>query len=367
LANTFVRHWRLVALTVIIIALIWFFYLMRLFALPFAAGLILAYLLTPMVAWLEKRLPPRNKWAGFRRVIAILLSFILVLAVIGGFLYIVISAVINAASILVNSAPYFFGQSIVRIQDWFQAVTAGLPEVVQQEINRDLVEGGVSLGNWIRDSLFNSISNIPGTFKVILGFAVVPFFLFYVLKDAETMKKSLVSALPAGVSRHGRNVVNIVERVVGRYIRSQLMLGLIVGYFTFIGLLLLKVPFSLALALLAGVMEMVPTLGPWIAGAVAVIVTLALAPEKALWVALLALGIQLLENNLLVPKIQSAYLRIHPAVMIVLLVFGAYVAGFWGILIIGPLVATIIELYKYVHDYYRPAPGAPGAEKGQPT
>ncbi len=161
--------------------------------------------------------------------------------------------------------------------------------------------------------------------------------------------------MPASVSRHGRNVVNIVENVLGRYIRAQLMLGLIVGYFSFIGLLLLQVRFPLALALLAGVMEMVPTLGPWIGGGVAVIVTLALTPEKALWVALLALGIQLVENNLLVPKVQSAYLRIHPAVMIVLLVFGAYIAGFWGIVLIGPLAATLVEIFKYVRDHYRAA------------
>jgi predicted PurR-regulated permease PerM len=112
-------------------------------------------------------------------------------------------------------------------------------------------------------------------------------------------------------------------------------------------------PFSLALSLLAGVMEMVPTLGPWISGAVAVLVALALAPDKAIWVLLLYLGVQALENNLLVPKIQSAYLRIHPAVMIVLLVFGAYFAGFWGILLIGPLTATLVEVFKYIRGYYQ--------------
>jgi predicted PurR-regulated permease PerM len=366
LANLFVRHWRLLALAVFVALFIWVIYLMRLFVLPFATGLVLAYLLLPLVNWLERHLPPRHKWPNFRRVIAILLAFLLVLAIVGGFVYVVITAVINAGSTLVNSAPYFFGQSVVRIQDWFQSITAELPTAVQDEINRDLVEAGVSVGNWIRDTLFNSISSIPDTFKFILGFLVVPFFLFYILKDTEKIKQSLVATLPASVSRHGRSVVNIVERVAGRYIKSQLMLGLIVGYFSFIGLLLMKMPYSLALALLAGVMEMVPTLGPWIAGIVAVVVALALEPDKAIWVGLLYLGIQLLENNLLVPKVQSAYLRIHPAVMIVLLVFGAYVAGFWGILIIGPLAATLVELFKYVHAYYRTAARPPGSEGGSP-
>ena len=131
------------------------------------------------------------------------------------------------------------------------------------------------------------------------------------------------------------------------------MLALIVGYFSFVGLLLLDVPFPLALALLAAVCELIPTLGPWIAGAVAAIVALAMAPEKTVWVIVLYLGIQVVENNLMVPKIQSAYLRIHPAVMIVLLVFGAYIAGIWGIILIGPLTATLVEVFKYVRDQYR--------------
>jgi predicted PurR-regulated permease PerM len=79
-----------------------------------------------------------------------------------------------------------------------------------------------------------------------------------------------------------------------------------------------------------------------------VIVTLAIAPEHAIWVALLFLGVQLLENNLLVPRIQGAYLHVHPAIAIVLLVLGAYVAGFWGLVLAIPLAATTMEIYKYI-------------------
>jgi predicted PurR-regulated permease PerM len=105
--------------------------------------------------------------------------------------------------------------------------------------------------------------------------------------------------------------------------------------------------------MLAGVLELVPIVGPWIAGAVAVVVTLAIMPDRAIWVVVLYLGVQLLENNLLVPKIQSAYLRIHPAVMIFLLVFSAYIAGFWGLLIIGPLTATLVAVFRYIRDLNR--------------
>jgi len=241
----------------------------------------------------------------------------------------------------------------LRIQQWVEGLVANLPVEIQEEVGRELIQGGVDLGRTIRDGLMGAVSSIPGTYAVILGFAVLPFFLFYIMKDSELLRRGMSSAMTPRMQVHARNIVTIIERVLGRYIRAQIMLGVIVGYFSFIGLLILKIPFSLALALLAGVMEMVPTLGPWISGAVAVIVALAMAPEKAIWVAVLYLAVQALENNLLVPKIQSAYLRIHPAVMITLLVFGAYFAGFWGILLIGPLTATLVEVFKYVRDHIK--------------
>jgi predicted PurR-regulated permease PerM len=79
------------------------------------------------------------------------------------------------------------------------------------------------------------------------------------------------------------------------------------------------------------------------------------APDKVVWVILLFLAIQLLENYLLVPRIQGGYLRIHPAVLIALLVIGAYIAGFWGLLLAAPLTATVVEIYKYVRQCYQEA------------
>ncbi len=365
MANILIKHWRLVSLILGIIIVLWVLYLLRVVVLPFATGLVLAYLLMPVVSWLERRLPLRDKWPSFKRVFSVLVAFLLLICIVGGFAYFVVTAVIDASVALMESVPYFIGQSLLRIQQWFQGAIANLPVEIQQEVTRELVEGGVSLGKYIRDVVMGAISSIPRTFGMLLGFAVLPFFLFYIMKDSEKLKKGLASAMTPGIAEHARNVVIIVERVLGRYIRAQIMLGVIVAYLSFIGLLLLKVPFALALGLLAGVTELIPTLGPWIGGGIAVIVALAMAPEKAIWVAVLFVGIQLVENNLLVPKIQSAYLRIHPAVMILLLVFGAYFAGFWGLLIIGPLVATLVEIFKYIRDYYQAQKALEPAEPGE--
>ena len=352
MTNMLIKHWRLVSLVLGIIVVLWVLYLLRTVALPFASGLVLAYLFMPFVSWLERKLPRQGKWTGFKRVFSVLIVFILLISIVGGFSYFIVTAIVDASMVLLESAPDIISRSVYQIQKWLEGLRQQFPPEIRQELDKALIEGGATLGHSIRDAILGGIPSMPRTFSTIFGFAALPFFLFYIMKDSEKLKRGFAAALTPGVAEHARNIVSIVERVLGRYIRAQLMLGLVVAYLSFIGLLLLGIQFAPVLALLAGVGELSPTLGPWISGAIAVIVTLAIAPEKTIWVAVLFLSIQLIENNFLVPRIQSAYLRIHPAIMIVLLVFGAYIAGFWGLLLIGPLAATAVEISKYVRQQY---------------
>jgi predicted PurR-regulated permease PerM len=187
----------------------------------------------------------------------------------------------------------------------------------------------------------------------ILGLAIMPVFVFYILKDWEHIENKCYSLLPVWASGYTRDIVGIVNRVLGRYIRAELVLGLAVGTISLIGFLALRVPFAPLLALIAGLMEMVPVVGPWIAGALAVLLTAALAPEKVGWVVLLAAGIQITENIFLCPRVQSGFMRIHPALTMVLLVIGMFVAGILGFILVLPLAATIREVYKYVQGRKR--------------
>ena len=147
----------------------------------------------------------------------------------------------------------------------------------------------------------------------------------------------IVSAVRTPIGKHGGALSSV---------RPDDLAALVVGGWGRRGL-------APALGLLAGVTEMIPTIGPWIGGIVAGIVTLAISPDKIFWVILLFVAIQLVENHLLVPKVQGTFLHIHPAVMLFLLVLGIYMAGFWGALLIGPLTALLVELFKYVRDCQR--------------
>lgn len=331
----------------------WLVYLLRMAILPFILGLVIAYVLMPIVSWLEKRLPSPKDWFQFRRISAILIVFVVLTGLIGAFSYYIVTLVIDISPLLLEHAPYFFAQSTLRIQEWLEVLRQQLPLEMRQEIDKALVDAGIALGNNIRDAFLRGVSFVPQTFSILLGLGALPLFLFYTMKDSERLKRAFYSAFPVRAAEHARNIMAIVEKVLGSWIRAQLMLGLIVGYFAFVGLLILEIPYAPALALLAGIGELIPTLGPWISGAISTIVTLAIAPDKVIWVILIFLVVQLSENTLLVPRIHGAYLNIHPAVLIVLLVVGAYIAGFWGLLLAAPLTATAVEIAKYIRDYYQ--------------
>jgi predicted PurR-regulated permease PerM len=110
------------------------------------------------------------------------------------------------------------------------------------------------------------------------------------------------------------------------------------------------------LGIVAGITELVPIIGPWIGGAVGVLVTLATAPDKVIWVILLYLGIQVLENSFLVARIQGNALNLHPIAVMVVIVIGSHLFGLWGV-ILGPLLAVAAkEVIKYFIDQWnRPA------------
>ena len=118
------------------------------------------------------------------------------------------------------------------------------------------------------------------------------------------------------------------------------------------------------LGLVAGLTEMIPIIGPWLGGLVGVLVTLATTPEKTPWVILFYLGVQLAENTLLVPRIQGKALGLHPIAIMVIIVIGSQLLGWWGIILGPPLVTGAAELIRYFytewnHPLMTPAAATP--------
>jgi predicted PurR-regulated permease PerM len=346
----FKRQWRLIIVILGIIIIFLLLYVFRSVMLPFICGLVLAYLLYPIVSWLERRLPGKSRWLSARRASLIAGLFIIILVVVGLFTFYIITGVVSSFSILLKNAPQYFSEGLQTLRGWLEGFQRWVPPEIQQQVGGSSQDVGTILGNALRSAFGKGISYISSSFGLILGFVALPVFLFYVLKDWEKLSSGFYSAFSPQMAEHVRGVVAVIDKVLGRWIRAQLVLSAVVAVLSFIGLAALGITLAPALAVLQGIMEFVPILGPWIGGAVGVIVTLAIAPEKVIGVAVVYLAVQLLENIFLVPRIHGGYLKIHPAMILVLLPLGAYIAGLWGIILVVPLTATVVEIYKYVRQ-----------------
>ena len=330
-------------------------YVLRSAVFPFICGLVLAYLLLPIISWPERRLPGQGRWLQMKRVSLIILVYIFILGLVGLLSFYIIVALVDAFLTLINNAPQYISDGLRTLEEWAETFRQWFPVEMQEQIGKLVQDAGVALGNAVRDAFIRGVSFTPATSSLIFGFVCLPIFLFYLLRDSEKLSTGFYSALSPRVAEHTKNIMSIIRGVFGRFVRAQLVLGSIVACLCFVGLLILGIDFSLALglAVFTGAADLIPVLGPWIGGVAAVVVALAIAPEKAIWVALVYLLVQGMENIFLRPRIQGAYLRIHPAIVLVLLVLGAYVAGFWGLILVVPLAATIAEIYGYVRQRVR--------------
>jgi len=344
------RYRALITFLLILAAIFVLAYIFRSELLPFIIGLIFAYLLLPLIKWAEQRLPPKNKWMSAKRIFLIIFAFILGISLLVGFIVYFYYGVRDVVSDVINKTPEYISTIQNNLESWYMSIFEVIPPQYQQQISDFFSSVNNEVGKALQVIFSTGIGTVPRTVGLIAGFLALPFFLFFILKDAESLKTSFYDLLPKTLTVHTQNIFTIIDNVVGKYIRAQLLLGFVVAILVFIGLSILGIKLAPVLAIFAGIMELIPTVGPWISGILGVLLILAIDPSKFIPAIIVYVAANLLENLLLVPRIQGGFLRINPAILMVGLVLGASLGGIWGMVLAGPLIALALEIYKYIRS-----------------
>lgn len=318
---------------------------------PFILGGVLAYLLLPVVRFLETQFP----FSKVNKKHARLLTVISVYCVIFVAMFFTVSFIVPATIRQVTTFITLLPDTISQAQQAFHSITEEYQARVPPELRERADEAVGRISTQVTDAFqqaaVQSVFMVTQTFSILLGLAMVPVWLFYVLKDEGSGKQWLSDAVPPYLKEDATAIVRIVDKVLASYLRAQLFLGLVVGVVTWVGLTALGVKFALVLAIIAGITELIPVLGPILGSIPGILVTLANAPDRLVWVVLFYIAVQQAENNLLVPRVQGSAVNIHPALLMMLLVLASEVAGFWGMLFVVPLSAVSREVFLYL--YYR--------------
>lgn len=314
-------------------------------------AIILASALRPFVNQLQQ--------VGIPRGLAVVLIYVGILLGLGGLLAVAIPPLVNVVTELLREGSLLsrFGTLIL---GWAQQL--GYAEMGAQLYARLIAEWGQlqqQLGYIAEQegpTLLKSIAE--GIGQLLLGFVVA----YYWLTARDQFQSLLLSITPMRHRARTGVIFNDVERTLGDYLRGTGLLMLSIGAAAFVGLLVLRVPYPFALAVLAGLFEAIPLVGATLGALPAVLVAFTVSPTTGVLTILLFVIIQFLENNILVPRIHEHSVGLNPLIVLIAVVAGGTLNGVVGALLAIPIagalqvmlrnlvVEPLVEEAKEVHE-----------------
>ncbi len=341
---------------VLFLALLWQFVSILV---PYALSALIAFLIMPLVNALASRLPGHRSRPRVVRAVTAGAATLVVLIIFAAVIAVGLFRLVQGTSALAERVPELvqeLGLTMVMIE---QAYRERVPADIQAQIDPRLAAAGKAIIAAASDGAVQVFGILRSGLSLVIALAGAPIILFYLLYDAPAIGRGIRTLLPGPLRNDVCNIGGLAGSTVIAYLRTQLLMAIMVGVVIGLAMWALGVPAAIALGVLAGLSELVPVVGPILAFAVAAIVTLVTNPTLLPIVVLVYLGVQLLQNTLVVPRIQGQATGLHPlAVMLSLATLGS-VWGFWGVLIAVPFVAAAYRVLSYARQEWNSA-GTPG-------
>lgn len=303
-----ISHRTIIFITAFILGL-WLIYLIRDLLIILFVSMILMSALSPVVRFLTKLKLPK--------ALSIAITYIIIIGVVSGLVALVLPPLIEETGKLFITLPPYL--------DRLLEVGAINKSVLQTQLS-DLSRNAFSITLTIFDNLLTII------FLLVLT--------FYLMLERENLE-TRTSALFIGREERVKKLIIKIEEKLGNWFRGQLFLSLVIGLLTYIGLIALGIPYALPLAVVAGVLEVVPVIGPIISSIPSILLALTISPLLSLGVVAMYFVVQQLENNLIVPQVMKRAVGINPLMVILAIAVGSRLLGFAGALLAVPIVVVI--------------------------
>lgn len=315
---------------ILLVLLFVFLYILKDVVIIFLFALILASGVSPFANWLDDR--------GFPRVVGVLGLYLIML----GLAVFVLSLIVPYISDDINRLTAILPKVVERVSSTLENAQQSSPQYLDflSEI-QNMLSG---LSSYLQQASQSVVGLIVSVFGGVFSFVAILIISFYLSVTRKGVEVFLGSVIPEKYESYVISLWKRTEIKVGKWIQGQLLLGLIVGLMTYIGLSLLGVKYALLLSLIIMVLELVPMVGPVVAAIPAVFLAFLQSPTLGLWVIALYIVIQQLENHILVPVILGRTLNLNPVVIIIALLVGQQLAGIPGMILAVPISTIIVEM-----------------------
>jgi predicted PurR-regulated permease PerM len=312
-------------------------------------GLVLAFVLAPLANTLERYLRVR--------ALAVVISFLIAVVVVVGAISLVATPLVREGRNLVDQLPRLM--QTVQGNEPVSIAGIEIPREVRQDLGREL---GQRAGAFADQALAVVVRIVSGVIDIVLVLVLG----LYFLASAPRIRRGILAIVPAEHRERVDAAEGEIVRVLGAYVRGQLLLALIIGVVSTVIFSLLGLRYALFLGVFAGVMELVPIIGPIVAGTAAAVIALFQPFPLVVWVIVAAIAIQQLENHILVPRISGGAVGIHPLAALLAVLVGIEAFGVAGGLFAVPVAGLIWVFVGSALAAWRERQAAVSAE-GQPT
>jgi predicted PurR-regulated permease PerM len=330
--------YRRLFLLLVSIAGLYFIYRVRVVLIPFIFAFFIAYLLNPMVRYIEGKKVPKT--------VAVILAYLVVTVVV--------------ALIAVFGIPHMvdelnkLGKTIPKVNTKIQGIISfaekrytnfTLPGGIEQVIKENVMRAENALINAAKAGTMVIINLF--TYLVIL--IIAPVFAFYFLIDIERLQDGLIQTIPRKYRSDFLAVLRDIDEIIRGFLRGHLLISVIVGFLIGLGTFIIGLDFSLIIGIISGIAELVPYIGPFLTAVPVIGLALLYSKKTALYAVIVLLVVQQLESSVIAPKILSKNIGIHPLLVVFILMAGGELYGLAGVLLAVPAAATLKVILRYIY------------------
>lgn len=305
---------------------------------------ILAYAFNPIINFLEKK--------NIKRKHGVLILYLSIVGIFFIFSFIVIPRFGIEIRRMVNNLPRYLDQGskiLDNISKNYYSAVGELPPIFEG-IEDAVKENIIRIQNIVINGLQGFIGSIVGVALKLVNIVLTPIITYYFLADKNYFKKKIINIIP---EKHKEEVFMVSRRVdksLSLFIRGKLLMAIYIGITTTVMLFIMRIDFAILIGFITGFANIIPYIGPFIGFIPAVFFAAISNPIKIIWVSILFVFIQWVENNVLAPKIIGETMDIHPLVILLSIIIGGGVFGVFGMILSVPVVAIVKILIEYTID-----------------
>ncbi len=303
-------------------------------------SIILALIMNPAVDKMQKKKIPRVAGAASLFMAAFLFFGLLS--------YLVAPPLAKELGALASHFPTYMkntGIDFTAISDQNLITDGSFNYNISEPLQNVLLEASTSLKNVTSNILVGVLGFLGGLLSAVLILVIS----FYLVVEENGVEKFVQALVPVEYRNQALGIIKKIEVKLGKWFMGQMFLGFIIGFVTFIGLSIIGVPYALVLGIIAGVLELIPYIGPALSAIPAIAIAFTISPFLAAATLILYFFIQQFENYLIVPKVMEKSVGLHPVIIIIAMLIGGQFAGIMGIILAIP-VTTIASIV--LGDFY---------------